>query len=200
LYACERADGTVEGYVAYRHEPTPPGSRGDYAVRVVEIVAATPEGLRGVWWTLASSASLVDAITFAASPEDALLLLMPEQRISVRAQVRWMLRIIDAPGAVAARGFSPALAVEVPIAVEDRALSDNDGRWTLHVADGRGHLERGGGGGPRLGIGALSSLYSGWASTGTLARAGLLEGGSRAQLRALDAAFNGPTPWMADEF
>jgi len=33
-----------------------------------------------------------------------------------------------------------------------------------------------------------------------LARAGLLEGGSPAELRALDTAFNGPTPWMVDEF
>ncbi|GAG49057.1 unnamed protein product, partial [marine sediment metagenome] len=44
------------------------------------------------------------------------------------------------------------------------------------------------------------SLYTGWASSGTLARAGLLEDGSPEQLRALDAAFAGPTPWMMEEF
>jgi len=173
---------------------------GDYGVRVEQIVAATPEGLRAAWWTLASSASLVDAVTFAASPEDALLLIMPEQRTSVRGQVRWLLRIIDAQAAVAARGYPPSLEIEVPLTIEDAILADNGGAWTLRVAEGEGRLEPGGGGGPALGIGALSSLYTGWASTATLARAGLLEGGSPSQLRALDAAFAGPTPWMMEEF
>ena len=200
VYACENPGGEVEGYLVYRHEPTPPGARGDYGVRVAQIVAATPEGLRAVWWTLASSASLVDAVTFTASPEDALLLLMPEQHISVRGQVRWLLRIVDAQAAVALRGYPPSLEIEAPLTVEDAILADNTGAWTLRVADGEGRLESGGRGGPRLGIGALSSLYTGWASTATLLRAGLLEGGSAAQLRALDAAFAGPTPWMMDEF
>ncbi len=198
--ACENPAGEVEAYLAYRHEPTPPGAVGDYGLRVEQIVAATPEGLRAVWWTLASSASLVDAVTFAASPEDALLLLMPEQRIAVRGQVRWMLRIIDAPAAMTARGYPPSLKIEVPLAIQDAILADNSGDWTLQVAEGEGRLEPGGRGGPRLGIGALSSLYTGWASTATLSRAGLLEGGSAIQLRALDAAFAGPTPWMMEEF
>jgi predicted acetyltransferase len=200
VYACETARGDVEGYVVYRHEPNPPGARGDYALRAEQIVAATPEGLRAVWWTLASSSSLVDAVTFAGSPEEALLLVMSEQHISVRQHVCWMLRIVDAAAAVAARGYPPALEIEVPLTVGDPILSDNDDRWTLRVAKGEGHLEHGGEGGPRLGIGALSSLFTGWASTDALARAGLLEGGSPAQLRALDAAFAGPTPWMMDEF
>jgi len=200
VYACENSGGEIEAYLAYRHEPTPPGARGDFGMRVEQIVAATPEGLRAAWWTLASCASLVDAVTFAASPEDALLLIMPEQRTSVRGQVRWLLRIVDVQAAVAARGYPPSLEVEVPLSVDDAILPENTGVWTLHVADGEGHLEAGGGDGPRLGIGALSSLYTGWASTATLARAGILEGGSPTQLRELDAAFAGPTPWMMEEF
>jgi predicted acetyltransferase len=200
VYACENPSGEVEAYLVYRHEPTPPGSHGDYAVRVEQIVAATPEGLRAAWWTLASFASLVDVVTFTASPEDALLLIMPEQRIAVRGQVRWMLRIIDAQAAVETRGYPLSLEIEVPLTVEDTILPDNAGAWTLLVTKGEGRLEPGGQGGPRLGIGALSSLYTGWASTGTLARAGLLEGGAPAQHRALDAAFAGPTPWMMEEF
>jgi predicted acetyltransferase len=200
VYACEKPGGEVEAYLVYRHEPTPPGVRGDYGVRVEQIVATTPEGLRAAWWTLASSASVVDAITFAASPEDALFLIMPEQYSSVRWQVRWLLRLVDAPAAVAARGYTPSLEIELPLSVEDAILAGNAGDWTLRVAEGEGRLEPGGQGGPRLGIGALSSLYTGWASTATLSRAGLLEGGSPTQLRALDAAFGGPTPWMMEEF
>jgi predicted acetyltransferase len=200
VYEYAAPNGEIEAYVVYRHEPTPPGAEGDYALRAEQIVAATPEGLRTVWRTLASSGSQVDAITFAASPEDALLLLMPEQRIGVRGQVRWMLRIVYAQGAVAARGYPPTMEIAVPITLEDETLPDNAGTWTLRVADGKGRLEAGGEEGPRFGIGAFSSLYTGWASTHTLSRAGLLTGGSPSQLRELDAAFAGPTPWMMDEF
>jgi predicted acetyltransferase len=200
VYACENSRGEVEAYLVYRQEANPPFTGGDYAVRVEQLVAASPEGLRAAWWTLASSASVVDAITFAASPEDALLLIMPEQHVSVRAQVRWLLRIVDVQAAVAARGYPPSLEIEAPFSIEDALLAENTGTWTLRVAGGQGHLEPGGGSGPRLGIGALSSLYTGWASTATLSRAGLLEGGSPDQLRSLDAAFAGPTPWMMEEF
>lgn len=200
VYACTGAQGEVEAYLAYRHEPAPPDTGGDYAIRVDELVATTPGGLRAAWWTLASSASQVNAISFTASPEDALLLVMPEQRNVVRGQVRWMLRLVDAPAAVAARGFAPGLEVTVPLELSDERVPDNAGAWTLAVAKGEGRLERGGRGGPRLGIGAFSSLYSGWATAGVLARAGLLGGGSDGQRRALDAAFAGPTPWMMDEF
>jgi predicted acetyltransferase len=200
VYECATEDGEVEAYLVYRHEPTPPGEEGEFSLRVEQIVAATPEGLRSLWRTLASSASVVDVITFASTPEDALLLIMPEQHISARGQVRWMLRIVDAQGAVAVRGYPPSLEIAVPIALEDEILTENSGAWTLRVADGRGQLETGGEDGPCLGIGAFSSLYTGWASTETLARTGLLTGGSSSQLRALDAAFAGPTPWMMDEF
>ena len=52
----------------------------------------------------------------------------------------------------------------------------------------------------RLDVGALAALYTGWASTAMLARAGRLSGGGEAERAALDAAFAGPAPWMADSF
>jgi hypothetical protein len=49
-------------------------------------------------------------------------------------------------------------------------------------------------------VNGFSSLYTGWATTAALERAGLLTGGSPAERAALDAAFGGATPWMLDEF
>jgi len=46
---------------------------------------------------------------------------------------------------------------------------------------------------------AFASLYSGWAQTATLARAGLLQGGSAVERALLDAAFAGSTPWLSEE-
>ncbi len=52
----------------------------------------------------------------------------------------------------------------------------------------------------QLDVGSLSSLYTGWATTAALERAGLISGGSSEERAALDAAFAGPTPWLLDEF
>ena len=105
-----------------------------------------------------------------------------------------------APGAVAARGFAQGLDVEVPIALRDATFPQNDGAFVLRVRNGQGELIRGGSGDVRLPIGGFASLYTGWASTAMLRRAGRLAGGSDVHCAALDAAFAGPTPWLVDEF
>jgi predicted acetyltransferase len=112
----------------------------------------------------------------------------------------WMLRLVDAPAAVAARGFADALQAQVPLEIADDVCPSNAGRWMLVVEGGRGRLERGGSGAVRLGVGALSALYSGWATTALLARTGRLDGGSEADRAAVDRVFAGPLPWMMDEF
>jgi predicted acetyltransferase len=111
-----------------------------------------------------------------------------------------MLRLVDAPAAIAARGWPADVRAAVALDVDDEACSWNAGRWRLVVEDGAGRLERGGDGAVRLGVGALASLYTGWATTIALARTGLLDGGSAADRAALDRVFAGPVPWMMDEF
>ena len=62
--------------------------------------------------------------------------------------------------------------------------------------DGSGPLTGPGG----FDIGSFSTLYAGWASTSTLVRSGRLATSGSDDRAALDAAFNGPVPWMLDEF
>ena len=50
----------------------------------------------------------------------------------------WMLRVVDVPAAIAARGFPPAVSVSVPLELSDQARPGNAGRWQLTVADGTG--------------------------------------------------------------
>jgi predicted acetyltransferase len=201
VYVAEGSGGALDGFVVYRQldgDWTPLG--GPFRIGVYEVIANTRDASLALWRLLGSWASQVTQIVYRGPAEDPLLLLLPEQEISVLAEIRWMTRVVDAERAIAARGFAPGLALEVPFTLSDAVLAANSGRYVLRVRDGHGRLERGGSGGPSLAIGAFSSLYTGWGRCEMLRRAGLLEGGTPAEHAALDAAFAGPTPWMMDEF
>jgi predicted acetyltransferase len=200
--------GGIDGYLVYRQvdgEYSHLG--GDFGIAVSEIVANTRDASLGLWRLLGSWSSQVDQLVFRGPVEDRRLLLAPEQRATLLAEIRWMIRVVDALGAVAARGFPPGLALEVPLRLRDPVLSGNDATFVLTVQKEQGELTRWRSPGrtretsvPALAVEAFASLYSGWARSADLERAGLLTGGSCAQRAALDAAFAGPTPWMLDEF
>ena len=196
VYAADGDAGALDGYVAYRHGPDPTWG---YSIHVQEVVAERAEVALALWRLVGSSSTMARDVTFNDAPETPLLFLLPEQDVTERKALRWMLRVVDAPAAIAARGFPPGVAAAVDLEVDDRHCDWNAGRWRLEVGDGRAVLARGGAGSVRLGAGALASLYSGYASAVTLARAGLLAGDDR-DLAGLDAAFAGPTPWMLDFF
>jgi predicted acetyltransferase len=109
-----------------------------------------------------------------------------------------MTRIVDAPGAIAQRGYPRDVRGSVALRVLDPQCDWNDGRWRFVVDDGEARLEAGGNGDVEIGIGPLSALYTGYATTTTLAAAGLLRTADRDVATGLDAAFAGPTPWMPD--
>jgi predicted acetyltransferase len=201
VYLAEGAGGEVEGYLVYRQlDGDWSALGGPFRIAVFEIPCLTRDASLALWRLLGSWATQTSQIVYRGPAEDPLLLLLPEQEISVLAEIRWMTRVVDARGAVAARGFAPGLDLEVSVTLHDAVFPENQGAFRLRVKDGRGELAPGGRGGPALAVGAFSSLYTGWASAAMLRRAGLLEGGSDAQHAALDAAFAGPTPWMVDEF
>ena len=191
-------DGGVDGYMNYEHLRSPVG--WGYGLRVHDIVARHADALLALWRTVGSSASQVREVHFCGPPEDPLLLLLPEQDLTYHTVLRWMLRLVDAPGAVAARGFPHGVDVTVDLEVRDRQCEWNDGTWRLVVSGGRGKLERGGLGTVRIGIGTFSSLWSGYASARTLELIGGLTGATAKDRDALDAVFAGPTPWMVDAF
>jgi predicted acetyltransferase len=201
VFVAEGQGGAVEGYLVYRQlDGESSALGGPFRIEVYELAAVTRDASLALWRLLGSWASQVTQIVYRGPAEDPLLLLLPEQELSVLAEIRWMTRVVDAQGAVAARGFAPGVDVEVPLELRDPVFEGNQGCFVLRVCDGRGQLEPGGRGGPVLPIGAFSSLYTGWAPAEMLRRAGGLEGGSDAQRAALDTAFAGPTPWMVDEF
>jgi predicted acetyltransferase len=190
--------GRIDGYVVYDQLQTP-GQWG-FAITVHELVAADTRADVTLWRHLGSHAAQVDALTVLAAPLDTLTLLLPEQVIEVVGVNRWMTRMVDAAGAIAARGYPAGVRAEVHLQLTDRLAPWNDGRFVLRVEGGEGKLSPGGTGDVHLSVNALASLYTGWASAPVLAAAGLLHDAADRDLAALDAAFAGPQPYLFDNF
>jgi hypothetical protein len=137
--------------------------------------------------------------------------MLREQDANIAERQSWMLRLLDAPAAIAARGF-PATDLTVPLQITDDLRAANSGRWELTVRAGTGRLSRyrtsqvpasadpPSPAGPALDLGprGLAALYAG-TPVATLRRAGLAAGGSPAADAALDGAF-AATPFMLDDF
>ena len=190
-----------DGYLLYRVIDQPPATGPEgFRLLVLDFVAATGGAWLALWKTLAATSSVVPTVYFRSGPSEPLLHAVDALDVGIVRERPWMLRLVDAPAAVAARGYADDVRASVPLEIADATCPWNAGRFTLVVADGRARLEPGGSGAIRLGIGALSSLYSGWARTAALARTGLLAGGGPPERAALDRIFAAPLPWMIDEF
>jgi predicted acetyltransferase len=205
-----------DGFAAYRWAD---GSRELFVERVH---AATQESLRSLWSVIASHGSVARTVRAVVAPNDPFWWLTQERDATLAKRSMWMLRVVDAPAAIAARGFPAAVSASVPLEVNDPSRPVNSGRWQLTVADGQGTLlpngpvsspapldsspDRGASatraGGDRspitLGARGLAALYAG-TPVATLRLAGLAGGGSHDADAALDAAF-AATPYMVDDF
>lgn len=106
----------------------------------------------------------------------------------------WMLRLVDLPGAMAARGWPYGAGLEVHLDVAGPAVEDPagaSGRWVLEVSDGHASCSPGGDGTVRLSIGTLAALYAGGIAPDALVYDGTLGGVDRVILDYLQTAFAG---------
>jgi predicted acetyltransferase len=171
---------------------------------VERVHAATPESLRALWSVIASHSSVAGTVTALTAPNDPFWWLTAERDATIAKRSMWMLRVVDAPAAIAARGFPPAVSAAVPLEINDSARPVNSGSWQLEVADGKGALTLAGSSAVRgstpltLGARGLAALYAG-APVAALRLAGLVAGGAPDTDAALDAAFTA-TQYMVDDF
>lgn len=194
-----------DGFLAYRWR------KGHDEIVVARLVSSTAEDTAALWAVAASNASVAETVRAVVGPSDPLWWMLREQDANIAERESWMLRLLDAPAAIAARGF-PATDLAVPLRLADDLRPANAGRWELTVRSGQGSLTRyrtgqvhapddpASPGGPALELGArgLAALYAG-TPVATLRRAGLAAGGTPAADAALDAAF-AATPYMLDDF
>jgi predicted acetyltransferase len=186
--------GSIIGDMWFRQKDHP---QWGYTVEVVGFSADDVDVLCALWHTVASSSTMSPQVIVTAPMDDALHLLLPEQDFNTVKELRYMLRILDVPAAVSARGYPAGLTASVDLEVRDPIVPVNDGRWRVSVEGGKGVAERGGDGTFVLGVGALASLYSGWSTPALLRSTGLLsDAGDDAVLAAM---FAGSRP-VANQF
>jgi predicted acetyltransferase len=196
VYGTEGEDG-LDGYVVFTQKQS---AEWGYDLVVDEMVTRDATAAVTLWHFLGSHAMQARHITLARGPIESLLLVLPEQELRQVGNNRWMHRLVDAPAAIAARGFPPGVAAEVHLEIADRTAPWNDGRFVLHVEGGHGTLTAGGNGDMQVSINGLSTMSTGWASATACAEAGMLHHGRDADRAALGAMFAGPRPTILDEF
>lgn len=169
------APGVVAGYAICRQGPG--RAPFDYSIHVAEVLADDPDVLRALWRVVASSSSQAPDVHVIGPAEDDLFLLAPNAAPDVvESEIRWMVRLVDLPGAMAGRGWPAGVRGRVDLQVRDPQAPWNDGRWVLEVADGRAAATPGGAGTVQATIGGLSSWWAGYATPERLARTGSLSG------------------------
>jgi len=186
-------ESVAEGYVVFFH------ATWNDPLQVRDIVALTPAAGRRLLTLLADHRSMIEMARIPGAPNDPLLFLLAEQKQKVWWALDLMLRIVDIPSALGARGYPPGLAGELHFDVQDEMLPWNHGRFVLELADGRGQVRPGGQGRIRLHVRELAALYSGYMAPIELGRAGTLDG-PEADLAFATLAFAGPRPWTPDMF
>jgi predicted acetyltransferase len=182
-----------DAYVCY-------GWSGQGELTVWFAAAATAEGTRSIWSLIASHSSIAEKVHAVAGPADPVCWLTAEPDVELRRTEQWMLRVISAAAAVAARGFPAGVTASVPLRLTDPQFPANAGDWRLTVTSGDGRLDRAPAapGALHLGPRGFAALYAGTPLV-TLRMAGLAAAGDPDSDAALGAVF-AATPYMLDHF
>ncbi|MFI0412073.1 enhanced intracellular survival protein Eis [Actinomadura sp. 3N508] len=184
-----------DGFLSYRWADSGDG------MQVTKLVASSERTLRALWAIVGSGSSTAETVRVCLAPFDPALWLLREREWETVTRNQWMLRLVDAPAAIEARGYPSGVSAAVPLLIDDPQLPANSGHWRLEIKDGEGRLERSpeprGGDADTVRVGArgLAALYAG-VPVATLRRTGLLAGGNPAALAAAFAA----APFSLDFF
>jgi predicted acetyltransferase len=183
-----------DGFLAYRWH------RGNAEILVERAIAASAQTARALWSVVASHSSIAETVRARVGPADSFWWLTRERDADLAYRDMWMLRVVNAPAAIAARGFPVSAEVRTPLWIDDQAREGNSGLWELSVAGGQGTLVSCHEADAPLALGArgLAALYAG-APVASLRLAGLAAGGTPEADSALDGAF-AASAFMLDTF
>ena len=189
-----REDGAVTGSMIYLQEN---GFNMDLVAR--DLFWRTPHAARALLSFVARHHSLGREFSWIGRPGDPMLFFTEEHKI--REEERWhlMLRILDVPAALAARGYPAGVESAVSVAVDDERFPQNRGPWRITVSGGKGAVEQGGEADVTLMPRALAAIFSGFLTPFEARRSGLADGPDGA-LDRLGAVFSGSAPWTTDFF
>lgn len=190
----EGPDG-IEGYASWRRGP---GHGPGGVLHVDDLIASTGRATAALLSNLGSWGDAVPTIELRTPADDPVSWQLPTDGVR-KSTHTWMLRIIDAAGAIAARGWSTAVAGTVDVELVDEQCPWNAGRHRLSFDGGAGALSPGGDGAVQLTARGFALWFAGGTSIADLRRAGLVSG-DVASDALLDAAALGPRPALLDFF
>jgi predicted acetyltransferase len=183
-----------DAFLAYRWQ------QGNHELLVERALAGSAAATRAIWGVVASHSSIAQTVRANAGPADPVQWLTTDPDVRLSGRKAWMLRVADAPSAVAGRGFPAGAGLAAVLRLADPHRPGHDGWWALDVGGSKGTLTPAD---PVPGVLALgprgfAALYAG-TPLATLRRAGLAAGGDPDGDAALDAVF-GADAFMLEYF
>lgn len=189
-------DGGVDGYTSWDREG---GYDADGRLIVYDLIGSTGRATTALLAGLSTWASVAPTIRLRLPDPDPVDWLLSVGGRQVHSVEPWMLRVVDAAAAVAARGWPPHLTGAVDLDIGDAVCPWNSGVRRLVLEHGVGRLEPGGTGAVSIDARGLAVLYAGGGSPALLRRTGLLWGETEHDA-FLEAAVSGPRPALLDYF
>jgi predicted acetyltransferase len=173
----------------------------DTTVNVIDWGAASQDGWRSLLALVAGYSSLEARVLWKGPDPEPLAVLLREQDVRQVRQFRWMARVVDVPGAFAARGYPSGLRGRVTIGVADDICPWVDGTWTVEVDGGEGKAVKvGDEAEAQTNAAGLAALFAGYLDPRDLATLGLVHGLGPADVEFLQAIHAGPRPWSPDYY
>lgn len=149
--------GADVAVVQYRYE-----KGGDFYDLEVEIIAGVDGDAIGSALALLAGHGTTAVTVTTTLPPAVLGPHVPHlQRTTCASDWPWMLRLLDAPGAFAARGWPRTVSGAVELDIVDDLRPGNAGAHVFELDGGQGALLRGGSGRIRVTVQDLAMLYSG---------------------------------------
>lgn len=188
-----RRDGRPVAAITYGHAKTDP-HRAMYDLDVHLVAGVDGDGLREALAFLGGHGTTVDRVRTTLPPTLLARILPGSSRPSILHDWPWMLRLVDLPGAIEARGWPAGLDLDVDLAIVPPSHAPDDpiaGRWRLRLADGAATCEPGGDGTVEVTATDLAALYSGHLDPAVLVAEGRLSGAEPATVSGLRAALAG---------
>ncbi|HYE02127.1 MAG TPA: GNAT family N-acetyltransferase [Phycisphaerales bacterium] len=188
--------GGIEGYALLTQSRL---ENGHHEVHVSDLAFVTAGAGARLVRFLSGYGTLGTDLVWHCGPGEPLLMLLGEQRYSVKLHHYWMLRVTHVRAALEARGYPAGLSGRLTLRVRDEEAPGNAGTVNLEVEQCVGRCGARGGVVLEVGARGLAALYAGFATPESLARAGLLAGEAGA-LGLARAMFAGAAPGMGDFF
>lgn len=188
--------GAVQGYASWERGA---GYDSSGKLTVYDLIGTGPEATATLLAMLGSWASVAPTVVLRLSDPDPVDFFVSAMLGQRDYHNTWMLRVVDAPGAIAARGWPAALTGTISLTIDDPECPWNTGSYRLELDGGQAKLSPSEPGGARFTPRGLAVWYAGAADPVVLRRTGLLTGDTSGD-ELLRLATAGPRPSLLDYF